>query len=620
MWNLLEKGKAFAENIDRQLNESVGVDSAPSSSGAPTAIATSTNDDDGLNDAWNDDFGDDDDDEELLVSPPSKPTPSPQEEPPKIEAVEPTESQNNGWDEHDNDAAVDMQSEAPEEKVILPIPTEQSSLLPETTTTPQTRDDEAPKVVNEQAPEPVSNGLHAAPGQEEDVVPSSPTEDTPPSQTPQKPEENSVWEEELYEDGDDVDGDDDGEKDAVDDGGADEVEQVEKETPPEQAEPQTREVSVPPQQAESSNDSHDDSSNKRDVVDAELLHKQNQKLQQLQSQMEQFRSQLRQREDQLAQKSEQLTMMQAMHDTEVNELKQKIKDTKEEAKRRIQKAKEKVDSMEAAMKSAGKSAEELAEKDEIIAALREEGEKLARKQSEMEKSVRSAKGDTRELQHALDEETTAKEHALDKVAALEIELKSTKEDLSSARKGESQASKLEIELANVKEELEGQAAGKLSLELQVKEYKSEIKGLKKEMNAAQKGAQLESKRESSKLKKEHGDMLSEMELKFRNSEREAGVREDALRQEVSDLRKRWQDAVRRADGKRNHRVLIENATPFLMIVFVQLSAWTFRVVRLHCCVNWKAWNGKAVPDRVPGLSRKLVCAPSWRTMSLRTRS
>jgi len=70
----------------------------------------------------------------------------------------------------------------------------------------------------------------------------------------------------------------------------------------------------------------------------------------------------------------------------------------------------------------------------------------------------------------------------------------------------------------------------------------------KELEAARKGAALDSEREQKKLKKEHNSMLEDLETKLRTTEKEAAVREDALRHEVSELRKRWQDAVRRADS------------------------------------------------------------------------
>ena len=95
----------------------------------------------------------------------------------------------------------------------------------------------------------------------------------------------------------------------------------------------------------------------------------------------------------------------------------------------------------------------------------------------------------------------------------------------------------------IKEELERKSSANLELNQQVKELKSRVKELQDEVETVTRGALLESKRESSKIKREHGDMLSEMELKLRSIEKEASMREDALRQEVSELRKRWQDAV-----------------------------------------------------------------------------
>jgi predicted nucleic acid-binding Zn-ribbon protein len=185
---------------------------------------------------------------------------------------------------------------------------------------------------------------------------------------------------------------------------------------------------------------------------------------------------------------------------------------------------------------------------ELVAALRAEGESLARKQSEMEKAVRAAKGEARELREALNAEVDAKDKALEKIANLEVELKTTKESLSAARKGESQAGKLESELAQAREDCNAKATTILSLEQQIKELKAETKELRTEVESSKRGATIETEREMAKLRKEHNEVIADLELKLRTSEREAGVREDALRHEVAELRKRWQDAVRRADG------------------------------------------------------------------------
>mmetsp|Transcript_23391 Transcript_23391/g.35414 ORF Transcript_23391/g.35414 Transcript_23391/m.35414 type:complete len:1087 (-) Transcript_23391:278-3538(-) len=264
----------------------------------------------------------------------------------------------------------------------------------------------------------------------------------------------------------------------------------------------------------------------------------------LKSQAKQLQVQLQQRESQLSQKAEQMAAMQAIHESEKVELQSKIAQTKEEAKRRIQKAKDRVESMEASM--TGK--EDLVAKDKTITALREEGQKLALKQSEMSQAVRAAKGETRELKSLLEDETNNKEKALEKINSLETDLKKMKEDLSSTRKGEAKAVKLENEVASLKEAADRKETANMSLQQNIKELKAENKELLKDLESTQKGAMLDSKRESNKLKKEHGDILSEMEDKLRTLEKDSSVREDSLRQEVDELRRRWQDSVRRADA------------------------------------------------------------------------
>jgi hypothetical protein len=82
-------------------------------------------------------------------------------------------------------------------------------------------------------------------------------------------------------------------------------------------------------------------------------------------------------------------------------LKTKLKETKEEAKKRISKAREKVDDMKAKLADVNNRASSIGsasnEQEKIIHALRQEGEELAKKQSEMEKLVRDARGDMRDL-------------------------------------------------------------------------------------------------------------------------------------------------------------------------------------------------------------------------------
>jgi hypothetical protein len=264
----------------------------------------------------------------------------------------------------------------------------------------------------------------------------------------------------------------------------------------------------------------------------------------LEERLDQITTQLHQREDQLVSKTSQLSMLQSEWDAERGELQAKLQATKDEAKRRIQKAKERVDAAEAKLRSVSSDD---AQQAEVIAALRSEGERLAIKQSEMEKAVRAAKTESRQLREQVEDEAHQKEEALAKVQKLEADLKDTRDRLASARRGESQADKLESELAAAREDLERKGSTILSLEQELKESNAEIKELAEELDHARAGAAMDSQLQQEKLMKHHEESVKDLELKLRTSEREAAIREDALRHEVDELRKRWQDAVRRAD-------------------------------------------------------------------------
>ncbi|GKY95755.1 hypothetical protein MPSEU_000536300 [Mayamaea pseudoterrestris] len=275
-------------------------------------------------------------------------------------------------------------------------------------------------------------------------------------------------------------------------------------------------------------------------------------LQQLQAKLQDSQMALQQREEQLMSKTEQLAEIESMHEKEKDDLRQKIKDTKEEAKKRIQKAKERVEATELQLQTF-KAAQSNLEDDvgkqaAIIAELRAEGESLARKQADMEMAVRAAKGDAREIREALEHETASKEKALNKIELLEKDLKETKENLAAARRGESMADKFEEQLRKAKEEDERKGSLILSLEQQLKELKVEARDLMAELESSQKGAAVETQQTVKRLRKELSDAMAEMEAKLHKTEKDAQAREDALRREVDEVRKRWQDAVRRADS------------------------------------------------------------------------
>jgi chromosome segregation ATPase len=250
--------------------------------------------------------------------------------------------------------------------------------------------------------------------------------------------------------------------------------------------------------------------------------------------------------------SEMIANLASQHESEVMELRRIVSETKDEAKKRITKSRERVEEMQSRLADANRRADVAGGMEqgqsELIAELRAEGEKLARKQGQMEQLVRTAKGEARDLEERLEAERSTREKDASRADALEKEVKSLRDGLSAARKGESLSKKLEGELLAAREESEKQRASNTVLDQQLRELRDENKSLRKEVQEARDGAAIELEGESNKLRRERDDMLSDLEAKLRTSEREANVREDALRHEVSELRKRWQDAVRRAEG------------------------------------------------------------------------
>ena len=563
MWgSFLDTGKALAEQavkraaeLEGQLNESAGIQ--PSSH---DNVPLATEDDDALDDKW-------DDDEEDMI--PEKQHESADEDSAAAAAA-------GGWaeddealdlDESTKDAQEDLDSapqppkeDTPKEEPPVEDALEEEAPMEETPEVLGAAEETEPELVYETSMTKEESKNETPPADEKEVERSSP------------PAHEATVEEE---------------QDKTLSSGQDEILEEEKSSPaevapPEDSPPKPETADVPPEPVESAelevappsiaeegkatNETDatgvDESSSSQisavppHSVDSEelarIMEQQAEYTRMMEAKMEDLQQRLAQREDQLFSKTEQLTTNEEMHEQEKQELLQKIQHTKEEAKRRIQKAKERVEAMEQTLKNAtsskGSSAEEIQKQAEIISALREEGEKLARKQLDMEAAVRGAKGEARELRETLEETVAAQTKALDKISTLEAELKSTKDDLSSARKGESQAGKLDSDLRHVREESEKRAATILSLEQQVKELKATQKELQHELESTRTGAAVETEQEIKKLRKDHNDLIADLESKVQRSERDAAVREDALRHEVGELRKRWQDAVRRADA------------------------------------------------------------------------
>eukprot|EP00533_Pseudo-nitzschia_delicatissima_P009533 CAMPEP_0116103398 /NCGR_PEP_ID=MMETSP0327-20121206/13861_1 /TAXON_ID=44447 /ORGANISM="Pseudo-nitzschia delicatissima, Strain B596" /LENGTH=1170 /DNA_ID=CAMNT_0003595501 /DNA_START=212 /DNA_END=3724 /DNA_ORIENTATION=+ len=258
---------------------------------------------------------------------------------------------------------------------------------------------------------------------------------------------------------------------------------------------------------------------------------------------------LRLREEQLIDKGTQLNELQLLLESRDEQHKKKLSDTKEEAKKRILRAKERCEAAEVklAARSSGDS-DDAKKKQLIIDELMEEGQALAKKQSVMERAVRDANAETRALAEELRQESHGKQEALQKIEELQSKCKSLTDSLNYARKGESQAGKLENDLLSSRADAEEKASTILSLQQRLKESVAESKELQRVIDETRKSAAHEAQQEKTSMRREHNDLIGDLEQRLRTTEREAGVREDALRHEISEIRKRWQDSVRRADA------------------------------------------------------------------------
>jgi DNA repair exonuclease SbcCD ATPase subunit len=281
-------------------------------------------------------------------------------------------------------------------------------------------------------------------------------------------------------------------------------------------------------------------------------------------QIQNLEQQLIARESQLQSKTEQISVLMEEHKHETGVLQAKVDSTKEEAKKRILRAKERVEELQSRLAEATKQKAassqnqasrvfqlqaELAREKDIVQALREEGEALAHKQSSMEQSVRAARGEVRDLAEALESEHASNEKLSNEVEELKGELKCSKSDLDAARKEAAALRPLESKVVEHKEEQQSLVAVKASLEQQVKELQHSLKQAKTEAEEAKVLVSTESQQHRENLSKYQNEMLQDLEEKLKRSERESNLREDSLRQEIADVRKRWQDAVRRADSE-----------------------------------------------------------------------
>lgn len=215
-----------------------------------------------------------------------------------------------------------------------------------------------------------------------------------------------------------------------------------------------------------------------------------------------------------------------------------------------------------------KAQEMLKEKQERLAAFEEEGQRLAKKQSEMEKTVRKSKSEMREKEAEIGKLKESKEQLVKAIEEMQDLLKKHEADAISSAKSltamqaVSQASadklsKLEGELSARNEEL---ASQRRALESSWNEN-NELKRLTAELRADRddlrrqlgEGTSKVIETESSRRDIEQREAVlratnKQLQDSLQRQMQESSGREERIREELNEMRKRWQEAISSREG------------------------------------------------------------------------
>ena len=166
----------------------------------------------------------------------------------------------------------------------------------------------------------------------------------------------------------------------------------------------------------------------------------------------------------------------------------------------------------------------------------------------MNENVRKAQEEVRGLKSQVETLQNEKKDLNDTILLQKAHTQKMEVELNAARKENERCLSLTKELSSTKEASQFHEAEKLSLEQEIKELKKSHFEYMEEMTQKLKTEKdlLSSQQLQSEREKE--EYMKDLEKKFMANEKESNVREDVLRREIEDLRKRWQDAVHRADG------------------------------------------------------------------------
>lgn len=207
--------------------------------------------------------------------------------------------------------------------------------------------------------------------------------------------------------------------------------------------------------------------------------------------------------------------------------------------------------------------EQLKEQGERLAAFEKEGQSLAKKQSEMEKVVRKCKGDLKEKDSEIQKLKDSKEQLVKAIEQTQDVLKRHEADSNNASKSlsamqaVSQASteklvRLEAELTAKTEEYASQRRALEAAWTEATDLKRTITELKADRDDLRKrigeGTSKVMETESSRRDIEQREAVlratsKQLQDSLQRQMQESAAREERLREEVNEMRKRWQEAI-----------------------------------------------------------------------------
>jgi chromosome segregation ATPase len=214
-------------------------------------------------------------------------------------------------------------------------------------------------------------------------------------------------------------------------------------------------------------------------------------------------------------------------------------------------------------KQIAKLQEVLKEKDDVSRAIEHEGQVLAKKQSEMEKSVRKSKAEVKEKETEIQKLKESKEQLTRAIEEMQEALRKHEGDVRDSSKSltamqavsQASAEKLRIlesevltkteELNSQRKALETSWGESSDLKRTVAELRAEIDDLRRKLGE---GTNKAMETESGRRDIEQREAVlratnKQLQESMQRSMQESSQREERLRDEINEMRKRWQDAV-----------------------------------------------------------------------------